>query len=363
MSVVTSNNNNNNRELEERRIANNNSNNDDNHIDNRYASNDTDDGFSHRNNNNKKSPNQEFAIELKEQQQTTTSENNSDFVPENIAETKKTSTTTIDIPSDESSNNEKDPSSVEKVIAAASSSSNEQEESTESATQPQPQKLPFNYNLFLQRVFSLMFVGLCVTAFTCFLCQAYGVDTFLVQHIGVFIGLIIFEIILVFYLIYAFMKMSYQSAAGAFFFYAFLNGITITPMVTSYTPDSVGLAFLCTSSVFLAMALIGYFTKKDLSSWGPILSACLFGLIITSIVNLFLQSTVTQFVICIVGVLVFSGLTAYDVNTLKQIGEQIGNKSETEEMMKLAVFGALQLYLDFINLFLYLLQLLGKARN
>jgi len=140
-----------------------------------------------------------------------------------------------------------------------------------------------------------------------------------------------------------------------------VNGATLSFVFLVYTSTSIVNVFLITAITFAVMAAYGYFTKKDLTSWGRMLFMALIGLIIASIVNIFLKSSGMNMVISYIGVLVFVGLTAYDSQKIKEMLMQAPDAGET--MQKLALLGALSLYLDFINLFLYLLRILGSSRD
>jgi FtsH-binding integral membrane protein len=176
----------------------------------------------------------------------------------------------------------------------------------------------------------------------------------------VFIGLIIAEVILVIALSATIMKLSPAMATGLFLFYAMLNGITLTPIVLVYTASSVAAAFFTTAGSFAALALYGSTTKRDLSGMGKFLLMGVIGLIIASIVNMFVGSGPFSFIISIVGVLVFAGLTVYNTQRLTQMAQQMVTEEDTG---RFAIYGALTLYLDFINLFIYMLRLFGVRRD
>ncbi|MBR5639194.1 MAG: Bax inhibitor-1/YccA family protein [Muribaculaceae bacterium] len=171
--------------------------------------------------------------------------------------------------------------------------------------------------------------------------------------------LVIAELALVFILSLAINKLSPAVATALFYGYAVLNGITLAPIFFIYTGTSIALTFFVTSGVFLAMSIYGYTTKKDLTKLGSFLIMALIGLIICSIVNIFLASSTMDWIISFVGVFIFIGLTAWDTQKIKEMAQ------ETDEVnaSKLATIGALSLYLDFINLFLHLLRFLGSSRN
>lgn len=162
----------------------------------------------------------------------------------------------------------------------------------------------------------------------------------------------------VFYLSARLNKMSLKAAQGWFWGFAGLMGLSLASIFLAYTGESVARVFFITSGAFAGMSLYGYTTKKDLSSWGSFLIMGVWGIIIASIVNIFIGSSALQFGISVIGVLVFIGLTAYDTQRLKH------SYYVLPEHMKghAAIMGALQLYLDFINLFIMLMHLLGDRR-
>ena len=156
------------------------------------------------------------------------------------------------------------------------------------------------------------------------------------------------------------MQMSASQAMAVFFLYAGLNGITLAPLFLLYTTASLASTFFVTAGMFGAMSFYGYTTKKDLTSWGSFLFMGLIGIIIASVVNIFLQNSMLYWVISYAGVLIFIGLTAYDTQKIKEMNI-LGNEG-TEEDTKEAIRGALKLYLDFINLFIMLLRIMGTRR-
>ena len=137
-------------------------------------------------------------------------------------------------------------------------------------------------------------------------------------------------------------------------------GMSLSSIFVIYTGSSIVSTFFITSATFTAMAILGYTTKTDLTKFGSILMMGVIGIIIASIVNMFMQSGMMELIISIAGVLIFTGLTAYDVQKLKRIGS--GVEYGTDETNKLAIMGALNLYLDFINLFLFLLRFMGDRK-
>ncbi len=154
-------------------------------------------------------------------------------------------------------------------------------------------------------------------------------------------------------------KMSASTAQAVFWGFAGVMGLSLSHIFLSYTGTSIARVFFITAGTFAGMSLYGYTTKKDLSGWGSFLVMGLIGIIIASVVNMFLQSSAMQFVISVIGVLVFVGLTAYDTQKIKNMYSE-ADGSETAS--KKAIMGALTLYLDFINLFLMLLRLFGERR-
>ena len=149
-------------------------------------------------------------------------------------------------------------------------------------------------------------------------------------------------------------------AAALFILYAATLGVTLSSIFLVYTYTSIFATFLVTSVMFGAMAIYGYFTKADLSSMGSYLLMALVGLIIGGLVNMFLKNQTFQYMISAVGVLIFTLLTAYDVEKIKRMSQEMLGDRET--MAKISILGALMLYLDFVNLFLYLLQFMGRRR-
>ncbi len=164
---------------------------------------------------------------------------------------------------------------------------------------------------------------------------------------------------LVFFLSFRIQKMSLGAAQATFWFYAALMGVSLAPALLLYTGASVAQVFFITAGTFGAMSLWGYTTQRDLSGFGSFLMMGLIGLIIASVVNVFLGSSQMDWIISVIGVLIFTGLTAYDTQKIK---EMYSVNHDGSVMGRIAIMGALKLYLDFINLFLFLLRLLGDRR-
>lgn len=213
---------------------------------------------------------------------------------------------------------------------------------------------------FFMQVYGWMTSGLLATGLVAY----YTANTpFLLALIFgnklVFYGLLLANLGIVFGLGRSIQSLSATTASALFFTYSALNGLTMALIFLLYTSESVAAVFFITAGVFGAMTAYGYLTKADLSKWGSLLFMGLVGVIIASLVNIFLQSPTMMWILTYAGVLIFVGLTAYDTQRLKQMAYSIDDE---ETVAKFAVLGALTLYLDFINLFLYLLRILGRRR-
>ncbi|MGA7105141.1 MAG: Bax inhibitor-1/YccA family protein [Candidatus Deferrimicrobiaceae bacterium] len=220
----------------------------------------------------------------------------------------------------------------------------------------------FDENRFMTRVYGWMSFALVLSAFSAAATiSTPGLYRWIVLNRLVFFGLIIGELGLVLYLGAAITRMSLAAARTAFVGYSLLNGLTLSVVFLAYTSESIGSTFLVTAATFGALSMYGYVTKRDLTRFGSFLFMGLVGIVIASLVNIFLRSDAVYFVVTYIGVIVFVGLTAYDTQKIKAMGAETG--SGEEEAGKVAVLGALALYLDFVNLFLMLLRLLGRRRN
>lgn len=213
----------------------------------------------------------------------------------------------------------------------------------------------------MRRVFGKMTLGILLTAIISMLVASNtSMMLTIFQHSWMMWGLIIAQLAVVLILSARINKMSASTASVMFYLYALLTGVTLTPIFVVYSGDAIVRTFFITAATFGIMAAFGYVTKKDLSRFGSILFMVLIGLIVVTLVNLFLKSTMLDWVISLVGVAVFIGLTAWDTQKIKQMAaETVGE----ENVSKVATIGALELYLDFINLFLYLLRIFGGNRN
>ncbi len=214
----------------------------------------------------------------------------------------------------------------------------------------------------MRKVYLWMTLALVITAIT-----AYGVATspaaiqFILGNRIVFFGLIIAEFALVLAVGGMINKLSITTATLLFTLYSVVNGATLSIVLLAYTQESVTQVFFITAGTFAAMSAVGYLTKRDLSSVGRILFMALIGLIIATVVNIFWKNSGFMAILNYLGVLIFVGLTAYDTQKIKNMLLTAEDGGEVGQ--KMALLGALTLYLDFINLFLYLLRILGKSRD
>ncbi len=216
--------------------------------------------------------------------------------------------------------------------------------------------------IFLAKVFNWMAIGLGLTGLVAFFTASTGLALQILTS-PLFFILIIAELGMVFYLSARVDKMQAATATGLFVAYAVVNGLTLSSIFLRYTGSSITGTFFITAGMFGAMAVYGLVTKRDLSGFGSFLFMGLIGIIIASLVNMFMQSSAMSWIISMAGVLIFTGLTAYDVQRIKGMGEQ-GIMTQGDEMIKKgAIMGALALYLDFINLFIMLLRFFGGSRD
>lgn len=212
-------------------------------------------------------------------------------------------------------------------------------------------------NKLFAKVFLWMFLGLFITGATSFyvasnptmLMNIFGTSTYFI--------LILIEFAVVIFLSMRIHKMSPITAGTCFILYSLLTGTTLASILLVYELPSIILMFGLTGILFLIFGLIGFCTKIDLSKFGNILIMMLLGVIIVSLINMFMGATLLDIIVCAIGVLVFLGLVAYDIQKIKNMSQI------TEDENKMAIYGALELYLDFINIFLYLLRLFGKSRD
>lgn len=212
---------------------------------------------------------------------------------------------------------------------------------------------------FIVKVYGWMCFALAITGFVSLAVVHFEpLINFFFGNPAIFFGLCIAEIILVGVLAARLEHMSLFACAAIFILYSILNGITLAPLFLIYTASSIATTFFILSGTFAGMSLFGYFTKQDLTKWGNILIMALFGLVIATLINIFTHSTTVYWITTYLGIFIFVGLIAYDTQKLKEMNV-IGNEG-SESDRKEAIAGALTLYLDFINLFIYLLRIFGK---
>lgn len=210
--------------------------------------------------------------------------------------------------------------------------------------------------IYMTKVYNYMGLGLLATAITAYLGAASGIYVALAQTPLIWL-VVLAPLGMVIYLSARLHKMSESAAKTTFWIYAAMTGLSLSYVLLAFTGVSVVRTFLITAASFGALSLYGYTTKRDLSGMGSFLFMGLIGIILASIVNFFLQSSALHFTVSVIGVLLFAGLTAYDTQDIKRI-YFAGDSREIAE--KKAIMGALRLYLDFINMFLFLLQFLGN---
>jgi FtsH-binding integral membrane protein len=214
---------------------------------------------------------------------------------------------------------------------------------------------------FIVKVYAWMSLALIITGVVGYFIalDPYMVEVIIGNQIAFFI-LFFAEFILVAYLVGWTKKMTSQTATLVFILYSILNGITLSIIFVVFTTESIASTFFITAGTFAIMSAYGYFTKSDLTTFGNILIMGLVGLVLASLVNLYFQNETLYWITTFAGILVFTGLIAYDTQKIKNLNI-IGNEG-TDEDKKEAIIGALSLYLDFINLFLMLLRLFGKRK-
>ena len=227
-------------------------------------------------------------------------------------------------------------------------------------SKPQTQVL---VNEFIRSVYNWMAIGLGLTGFVAFyVSNSQTLFNFIFGNKLVFFGLIIAELGLVFYLSARVQKIEASTATAMFVLYSALNGATLSAIFLIYTSSSITSTFFICAATFITCSIYGMMTKRDLTSLGGFMAMGLIGIIIASVVNLFIRSSGMSMVISYIGVLVFVGLTAYDTQKLKHMALSQPAGIGAGVVRKGAILGALALYLDFINLFLMLLRILGDRR-
>ncbi len=221
------------------------------------------------------------------------------------------------------------------------------------------QTIALAYPALMRKVYLWMTLALTITGFAAYwAAESFAFKNFMMEHSWVMFALFIAELALVFTISGRIEKLSLNTATALFGIYSVLNGLTLSPILLVYTGSSVAKVFFITAGTFAAMAFVGYTTKRDLSGLGRIAIMALIGLIIASVVNLFIRSTGFELILSYIGVLLFVGLTAYDAQKIKIMLAQCDEPNE--EAHKIALLGSLSLYLDFVNLFIYLLRIFGN---
>lgn len=215
----------------------------------------------------------------------------------------------------------------------------------------------------MQKVYVWMALGLLITAGSAIaVVNIPALANMIFANAFVFYGLLIGELILVIAIGRVINKVSVQTGLMLFFIYAFVNGLTLSVIFAAYDLGTIWLAFGSTATLFGVMSVIGYTTKQDLSSWGGYLMMGLIGLIIASIANMFFANSTLDWIVTYAGILIFLALTVYDTNRIKKMTYAALANGQSDVVGRIGVMGALHLYLDFINLFLYMLRLLGRRR-
>lgn len=210
------------------------------------------------------------------------------------------------------------------------------------------------FGTLMRKVYLWMTLALAITGLTAAWVAQSGTIYQISQ--GWFFGTIGLELLLVIFLSTRIWKMSFATAGVTFALYSILNGVTMSFIFLAYEFNTIATTFFITAGTFGGMALLGYITKKELSVMGRLFYMALIGLIIAGFVNLFVANNTFDWVVSIAGVLIFCGITAWDSQRIKIMLQEMGDE-ENENTMKLALIGSLELYLDFINIFLYLLRL------
>lgn len=219
-------------------------------------------------------------------------------------------------------------------------------------------------NALMKNVYLWMILGLAVTAgIAFFVSTSEAALRFIFLNPIVTIAIFIAQLVLVMVLSGRVERLSTGAAVGTFLGYSALTGVTLSSIFLAYTGTSIAVAFISALSVFVGGAVYGAVTKKDLRSWGGYLTMGLFGLIIASLLNMLFRSSGLDLIVSFVGVVLFTGLTAWDSQRVSDINREYGPSMTSEELTKLGILGALSLYLDFLNIFLYLVRIVGRSDN
>lgn len=219
----------------------------------------------------------------------------------------------------------------------------------------------FVLGTLMRNVYLWMTLALVITGLTAMVsAQSVAFMTLIFTNDVFFYGLFIVELVLVFGLSASIHKISFGIATLLFILYSIVNGLTMSVIFLAFELGSIANVFFITAGTFAGLAFVGSVTKKDLSGMGKFLMMTLIGLLIATVVNIIIKNSMFDFIISVIGVLLFAGLTVYDSNKIRQM---LSTAEEVDDnMMKLALMGSLELYLDFINMFLYLLRLFGKRK-
>lgn len=223
------------------------------------------------------------------------------------------------------------------------------------------QSSALSFPALMSKVYLWMTLALVVTGMTAYyVASSPAILYAIVSNQIAFWGLFIGELVLVFVLSSRIMRLSFVTASLMFVIYSIMNGVFFSFILLAYTEQSIATTFLITAGTFGAMSLFGFVTKRDLSTMGRILFMLLIGLLIATVVNIFMKAEGLTLILNYAGVVIFVGLTAYDTQSIKQMLQEHGDKEGAE---KIALLGSLSLYLDFINLFIYLLRFFGESRK
>ncbi|MDD6498949.1 MAG: Bax inhibitor-1/YccA family protein [Alloprevotella sp.] len=223
------------------------------------------------------------------------------------------------------------------------------------------QSSALSFPALMSKVYLWMTLALVVTGMTAYyVASSPAILYAIVSNQIAFWGLFIGELVLVFVLSSRIMSLSFVTASLMFVIYSIMNGVFFSFILLAYTEQSIATTFLITAGTFGAMSLFGFVTKRDLSTMGRILFMLLIGLLIATVVNIFMKAEGLALILNYAGVVIFVGLTAYDTQSIKQMLQEHGDKEGAE---KIALLGSLSLYLDFINLFIYLLRFFGESRK
>ncbi len=227
----------------------------------------------------------------------------------------------------------------------------------------QPALSAVRENALMRTVFNWMAAGLAVSGLTAYFTanSPFLLNLIFGNSFMMFV-LIIGELGMVFAISKGVNTMQVSTASTLFLLFSFINGLTLSAVLLAYTYESIATTFLVTAGTFGATSLYGYVTKKDLTSMGGLLMMALIGLIIASVVNIFMASSTLGWIITYAGILIFVGLTAYDTQKIKKLGLSL-TPADGDQYGRISIVGALMLYLDFVNLFLLMLRILGGRRN